>query len=705
MSVASFSLDKFITGPSKDQLIRQGKYSSWRRSLSSNSKCLKNCTHPHHFNPQTGLSCPKENSAVVINVVPAGASKRETKTESPDMVEKKEVACNHPAHHHVHTANMVCEKKEAVCIHPAHHHHHEHTDKCFPASKLSVVGVSKRPVSNSKTYYVVTEQHGDHVHYKLADQNPQNLNSKKLMGQNEEGCPCCNAGLDFDEFASAIKFMNHSGADLPLQGWAHFNDGGHWGIFFGVALPFGAIGLTAAYRNIKGTMSNIEKLTFIIDTVKVDIKNAEKKLKESEGKYLHKSNQQLLYNLKAFKKTLEYSIFDAKFNLVVPGIINGVASSFVLASGVWHQPWALPALFTYCMGQVGRNLFDLNRVWSRSIPVDSISEPNIHTSAYHKNSGEKSLNQIAQSNRYFYLMNAFNFTVFSIGCFVTFYQIVRLSAGRGSLTLLNAGLTMLAYGALTTAVANNIWPNKFKPRNGYLGVDRRSLTPEKCSEEIGRRREIKKVLKTAQNKFIPPHTMRRFGMKVCTALPRMCTACLPEVARKFILSCRGEKMLHENSLHRLKESKQKLAQNRRIVLKDVLNVSGFIAGDLSSVVAQWDACKRLGIDVDILNLLIKDQGCCHHEHDGDNDYSSYIHQLGHTDMFFYDNGEVKLKDVSKLNPKQQTKLVQTIDFYLYFEWIETLRYQERGLSDYYWALKEVGEQASNQVSDADDYFV
>ena len=91
--------------------------------------------------------------------------------------------------------------------------------------------------------------HGDHSHLRLesatkrakygAQTDNENIKGvvdefKKmpLIGQSDEGCPCCTAGLDFDEFAAAIKLMisEASGAS-ELHHLAHFDDGGHWGIF------------------------------------------------------------------------------------------------------------------------------------------------------------------------------------------------------------------------------------------------------------------------------------------------------------------------------------------------------------------------------------------------------------------------------------------------------------------------------------------
>ena len=45
---------------------------------------------------------------------------------------------------------------------------------------------------------------------------------------------------------------------------------------------------------------------------------------------------------------------------------------------------------------------------------------------------------------------------------------------------------MLATGAVSTAVTNNIWTNKYKPRNADLGTPRAKLTLREIPKEVGK---------------------------------------------------------------------------------------------------------------------------------------------------------------------------------------------------------------------------
>ncbi|RAP26171.1 hypothetical protein DID74_02330, partial [Candidatus Marinamargulisbacteria bacterium SCGC AG-333-B06] len=402
---------------------------------------------------------------------------------------------------------------------------------------------------DKKIFQIKTKKHGNHKHYQLAQLNDNlltnpfdnlELNTKtpetkdvlflknfnkhccaahdthakaKMLTELEdliskleaEGCPCCNAGLDFDEFAAAIKIMlSSSSGDSTLQGWAHFDDISHWGVFSGIALPFAAIGLTAAYRNYYGSIDIINNINKIIQKVDAVIQSAQdnkhsRKHEDEKNKY-----NKLINNLKAYKKTLIYSKKDSEFNLAVPGVINGVASTLVLATGFWHQPFALPVIATYSQLQVARNIYDWNRVKSRKIPIPetvaqekntAITESKLgQIQKQNYNEGILKVNQIGESKRCFYAINTANFGVFTSGAILTFISLPAIPIGVGALGL-PVGLSMLGWGAASTGIGNNIWPTKFRPRNGDCDINRISLNKESCLEEIGKKRSMKKALK------------------------------------------------------------------------------------------------------------------------------------------------------------------------------------------------------------------
>ena len=88
--------------------------------------------------------------------------------------------------------------------------------------------------------------------------------------------------------------------------------------------------------------------------------------------------------------------------------------------------------------------------------------------------GTKKVNQIGKSKRVFYGCNSLGFASFTAGAILTFVSIPALGVGVGAATL-PVGLTLLGLGAASTGVMNNVWPLKFKPRNGDLGIDRMQI--------------------------------------------------------------------------------------------------------------------------------------------------------------------------------------------------------------------------------------
>ena len=81
------------------------------------------------------------------------------------------------------------------------------------------------------------------------------------------------------------------------------------------------------------------------------------------------------------------------------------------------------------------------------------------------------INQISQSKRNFYVANTAGFAIFAIGALVAALSVLSVVGQAG----LIAGAVLLSVGAVSTAITNNIWTNKFRPRNGDLGKDRKEL--------------------------------------------------------------------------------------------------------------------------------------------------------------------------------------------------------------------------------------
>ncbi|RAP30270.1 hypothetical protein DID78_02715 [Candidatus Marinamargulisbacteria bacterium SCGC AG-343-D04] len=556
---------------------------------------------------------------------------------------------------------------------------------------LSFIGDIKQPELNAQeinsipeketentTFSIQEQRHGDHAHYVLGEGledtsktsdnscNFCNLDSdfnqrtdaetkdfitgllqryaSTVMGSDEEGCPCCTAGLDFDEFAAAIKSIvaNSNNEEESLVGMAHFDDPAHWGIFFGVAVPFAAIGLTAAYRNIKGSISTRKKLKIMIKGVTKDIEDV-KKLSVTKTGSEKKEYETLLSNLIAFKETLKYSKMDAEFNLIVPGFINGAASSLVLSTGVFHHPFALPVIALYATGQLGRNVYDLARVWNRHIPgVEKTQESKeIKVFSYEDlvHSGKRCLNKIAKQQRMFYTANSTGFAVFAAGAILTFLSIPAMAVpGLGIATLI-AGLCMLTTGAAVTGVLNNYGPAEYKPRNGDLGVSRLALDREKCQNHIGLRTELINKIKESRNKNMQKRSWGRFWAKFQTALPWGLKA--------------GEKRLHKINKSRFKKGKVGLKNDRGSILSRFLEINGFKSRKIPNTLNDhWQVCKELGLEQPIINAIIKDEEdrrseqrqldrkkrkgghtCTHHHHKGEHE------EKGHKCTHHHHKGE------------------------------------------------------------------
>ena len=81
---------------------------------------------------------------------------------------------------------------------------------------------------------------------------------------------------------------------------------------------------------------------------------------------------------------------------------------------------------------------------------------------------------------------------------------------------------MLAVGANSTGVMNNIWTNKFKPRNGDLGVERKELDNDKILQEIAIRKEMKALIKKHREEYLPYNSTdmcKSLAYNVITSMP------------------------------------------------------------------------------------------------------------------------------------------------------------------------------------------
>ena len=333
-----------------------------------------------------------------------------------------------------------------------------------------------------------------------------NASVKWQMGQDDEGCPCCMAGLDFDEFAAAMKEVSKPNMDnAQLLSQTDFGNAQHWGIFLGVAAPFGLIGLAAAIRNMKGAYTTQKNLKQLIRGLNADLVA----LKQA-------GFGQDVAKLQAFKQCLKYSKYDAQFNWVVPGIINGVASSLVLSTAFVSHPFALAAIGLYATGQIIRNAGDAIKAVAHRPETIATGEPVALIT------GKRKVNQIQTSKFRFYVSNTLGFVTFAGGAAVTLSSVLGLSIfGLGALTL-PIGLALLGTGAGSTGIINNIWPRKFKPRNGELGKAREQFNaPNDVLKEIAHLQIQKKAIQAIKSVVVPPQQFKKMRLKLLTAMPEL----------------------------------------------------------------------------------------------------------------------------------------------------------------------------------------
>jgi hypothetical protein len=533
--------------------------------------------------------------------------------------------------------------------------------------------------------------HEDHFHDLWAQKTLQSsLNSsiKWEMGQDEEGCPCCVAGLDFDEFAAAIKEIakNHSGSNLWV-GKAEISSAEHWGLVLGTAAPFGLIGLAAAIRNIKGSRETLKNLNPIIAGLNEDIQRLK------AGGFLADA-----IKLKAFKNCLQYSKYDAKFNLLIPGAINGVASTLVLSTAFLSHPFALPAIALYATGQVVRNSVDLVRAAPRSVKVETGDSIEVLE-------GKQKANQIETSKRRFYAANTAGFAMFTAGAVMTFLSIPAFGAlGLGAL-MLPVGLGLLAGGAVSTGIMNNIWPKKFKPRNGNLGQARETFNqPNDVLVKISNLQGLKKDIQLAKTSIAPAHRAKKIGLKILAALPEFkdflpariadritqfntkWLGFLPPVGnqatqRKHALNVETAKAIHENEATSRKVIETRVSMLRRIAgapVDSTRQLDDFSPKDLAK--ESWELLVKLKQHAEVVQTGIQ------------NGFFASEQDLGNVPGFERNSDKwMKFnfkRFIENCSAEQLQAFNQSVDFYLFWKLPKTAKYQQYGLNDYYWSWKK-----------------
>ena len=333
----------------------------------------------------------------------------------------------------------------------------------------------KRPESQKRAASRCEED----IFESVSSEKDKRLRTDPLVLDAEEGCPCCLNAIDLDELAGLGKILNNTGDAASHVSFELATVDASWGLVAGLAGPFAMIGLVAAYRNVVGAYATRQVLR--------------DKLAEVERLIAEASTPQLL----AYRYCLQYSLFDTHWNIAVPGVLNGGSSTAVLSTLIVSSPLAIPALGAYATAQAGRGIYDMARFWNTM-------------------TGHDKIDQITRSKRLFYMSNTTAFTCMGVGAALVAVSPVTLGA-----TLI-PGLCLLIAGTVSSGVLNNIWPRKFRPRNGDLGVRRDTLNSQKCETLISKMREQKTIIKTFKKK----HMHNSGALRVRKVLAKL-TAVLP----------------------------------------------------------------------------------------------------------------------------------------------------------------------------------
>lgn len=619
----------------------------------------------------------------------------------------------------------------------------------FPPPKPS--GTKALPIFS---YKIGTIEHGNHAHFELTE--PERLQAircsdkkctathtkkqpdkeENSIKQSDEGCPCCAVAIDLDEVATAtneIKSGLSNNHHNPTGELADFSSAAHWGVFLGISGPLALSGLTAACRNIKGSLDNRKKLNSVRKGLEKDIKSYKGQLKDKSGQDAEKLGG-VIDRLEAFRNNLKYSQFDTNFNLVVPGVINGAASSMVMSTAIYSSPFALPAIALYAGCQTARNGYDAYRTFNKKLPEDLQSNISLSQSE-----GNKKINQITSSKKKFYSTNTAAFAVFTAGAVVT--SVASMATGGIALPI---GVALLASGAIATGVTNNIWTNKFKPRNGDLGVNRKQLDLQKTSEEVGKRRLEKKLLKTYASNHLKKKPFKYLVGSLISTLP--------------FLQEKGADIRHNANLTRIDKSSstdadrldllERIINTRKILQKDatanslpsspelsttILGRSGEITiendgkgkekllqkianfepisqaekdanglfsfnGKESTLQQTLGACKELRIDALVINKFIQNSIIGSQHDKSMKDTEQFAEKLTSSNLFKKD-GERIIFDADKLEkPENQSKkddFMKSLEEHLLFDSVENLKYQQYGLNDFYWSLNKQNKKTKS----------
>ena len=212
------------------------------------------------------------------------------------------------------------------------------------------------------------------------------------------------------------------------------------------------------------------------------------------------------------------------------------------------------------------------------------------------------------------------------------------------------GLALLATGATSSGVTNNIWTNKFKPRNGDLGIERTELDLQKTVEEVGKRRIEKKLLKNYANKHLTKKPLKYLAGSLVSTLP--------------FLQEKGANMRHDANLQRIDTSNSR-DKDRLDLLERMINIRKILDTnstdkqhlldkhinfeeiseqekrtnnlfsldkDKTTMQQILGACQELNIDASVLNKFIQNSIIVSQHDTSINDVNNFKEKLEENDL-------------------------------------------------------------------------
>ena len=280
------------------------------------------------------------------------------------------------------------------------------------------------------------------------------------------------------------------------------------------------------------------------------------------------------------------------------------------------------------------------------------------------------------------------------------------------------GMGLLGIGALATGILNNIYPKKFKPRNGDLGVDRLNIaSSQQVIQEIQQRQNRKTVLKQVAPLFKggPEVARQKAWYKFLSAMPeaadflpkrllpvyfavkRRLFNFLPatgsqasvEKHRINVETIQAAHLNPKRSLYlqeiRVAALKTLVERERRALPSARFDQAGTAAtyptGHHAMLQRSWALLKALQLEKSVLKTWIN-SGFMDRSHH----IAGFDQKADHWHTFDFNNF------VSKSDEQALNGFNAAVDYFLFYSHLKSMRYQVYGLNDFFWQLRRLEEK-------------